>query len=81
MSELTFDDLSDDQKKGHDRVIKNIQNKVHTTITGGPGVGKTTLVKFIFETLKSMGISGLWLTAPRSGYRYGCNDDSFCFEN
>ena len=44
MSELTFDDLSDDQKSAHDRVIHNIQNAIHTTITGGPGVGKTTLV-------------------------------------
>ena len=64
MSELTFDDLSEDQKNAHDRVIKNIRNKIHTTITGGPGVGKTTLVKFVFETLKKLGISGIWLTAP-----------------
>lgn len=35
MSELTFDDLSDDQKSAHDRVIHNIQNAIHTTITGG----------------------------------------------
>lgn len=61
---LTYDDLSEDQKKAHDKVIHNINNKIHTTITGGPGVGKTTLIKFVFETLKSMGISGLWLTAP-----------------
>lgn len=64
MSELTFDDLSDDQKSAHDRVIHNIQNAIHTTITGGPGVGKTTLVKFVFNTLKGLGISGIWLTAP-----------------
>ncbi|QFR55893.1 DNA helicase [Yersinia phage JC221] len=61
---LTYDDLSSDQKRVHDQVISNIQNKIHTTITGGPGVGKTTLIKFVFETLKSMGISGLFLTAP-----------------
>ena len=61
---LTYDDLSDDQKSVHDKVISNIQNKKHTTITGGPGVGKTTLIKFIFSTLKSMGVSGLVLTAP-----------------
>lgn len=64
MSELTFDDLSPDQKSTHDRVISNIRNGIHTTITGGPGVGKTTLVKFVFETLKGMGISGIILTAP-----------------
>lgn len=64
MNELTFDDLSVDQASAHDRVISNIKNKIHTTITGGPGVGKTTLVKFVFETLKGLGISGLWLTAP-----------------
>ena len=64
MNELTFDDLSDDQKSAHDRVIHNIQNAIHTTITGGPGVGKTTLVKFVFNTLKGLGISGIWLTAP-----------------
>lgn len=64
MSELTFEDLSADQQSAHDRVIRNIQNGIHTTITGGPGVGKTTLVKFLFETLKGMGISGILLTAP-----------------
>lgn len=61
---LTYEDLSEDQKKVHDQVIENINNRVHTTITGGPGVGKTTLVKFVFQTLKSNGISGLLLTAP-----------------
>lgn len=62
--ELTFDDLSTDQKEAHDRTIKNIKAKKHTVITGGPGVGKTTLVKFIFNTLKNEGFSGIRLTAP-----------------
>ncbi|QDH49166.1 DNA helicase [Pantoea phage Phynn] len=61
---LTYDQLSDDQKRVHDKVISNIQNKIDTTITGGPGVGKTTLVKFLFQTLKGMGMSGILLTAP-----------------
>lgn len=61
---LTYADLTDDQKRVHDKTISNIQNGIHTTITGGPGVGKTTLVKFLFETLKGMGMSGVLLTAP-----------------
>lgn len=64
MIEITYDDLSDDQKRVHDKTIQNIRNRVHTTITGGPGVGKTTLVKVLFETLKKSGFSGIWLTAP-----------------
>lgn len=64
MIEITYDDLSDDQKRVHDKTIQNIRNRVHTTITGGPGVGKTTLVKVLFETLKKSGVSGIWLTAP-----------------
>lgn len=63
-TQIIYADLSEDQKRVHDQVIQNIQNKVHTTITGGPGVGKTTLVGVIFNTLKSMGMSGIVMTAP-----------------
>lgn len=62
--ELTFDDLTDEQKEAHDQIIRNIAAKIPTTLTGGPGVGKTTLVKFIVNTLKNKGISGIRMTAP-----------------
>lgn len=56
--------MTDEQKRVHDKVISNIQAGIHTTITGGPGVGKTTLIKFIFQSLASMGMLGMLMTAP-----------------
>lgn len=41
--------LNEDQQKG---IISSLQNKV-TIITGGPGTGKTTLIKKLLEVLES----------------------------
>lgn len=62
--EITFDMLSDDQKNAFNVIVDAINNKKHVILTGGPGTGKTTLVKFIFHHFKGTGENGIILTAP-----------------
>lgn len=61
---LTFDMLTDGQKKAFNVVMKRLSEGKHTTVRGPAGTGKTAMMKFIVQELIRRGISGVILATP-----------------
>ena len=64
MTDLTFDDLNEDQQIAFNAVVEAIDKKTNLTINGPAGTGKTTLTKFIINHLVKNGVNGVMLAAP-----------------
>lgn len=62
---IAFEQLTRGQRNAYDRSLYQIKNKKkHILINGPAGTGKTTLTKFLIDSLVRSGESGIILAAP-----------------
>ena len=62
---IAFEQLTAGQRNAYDRSLYQIKNKKkHILINGPAGTGKTTLTKFLIDSLVRSGESGIILAAP-----------------